>query len=261
MWSGSSDLYEKTSNTEVKCLLIFIPTDFKMVNTFVISGNPKDTARVLDNKRLNSQRREAKVIIDSLKNKKDPRVVGRKNQTRQSIFRMWEGHRHALKYYFNLMRKEWIRRGYKCEIQPFNINKEKVIWPWWVSCRAVHASHKHSLLYKEFDHYTPWFKERDSEFRMSKYEKAFKGYGYVWPTKLSEEHKQILVEGGRLHPSLICSPLGKGTPSHMRLKKKYVEKWVINRNINPQTGKLLRSQKKGSIYDDYKKAAIYYDLI
>ena len=215
-----------------------------MVNTFFISPDPKETAKILNRQHLNAQCRESRLIINVLKEKT--------KRINSPMVKMWIGHRHSLKRYHNIMQKEWAKRGYNSSFDYYEIEDEKLIWPWWVECKAVHASHKWSLMRKFPDHY---------KFKLSKYERAFKEHGYVWPSKLSKENTRLLKNGERIHPSEICDDFGKGVPSHYRIEKKWIRLWVKEQDVNPQTGRKLVSQKRQSVYDDYKRAAIYYGYL
>lgn len=208
-----------------------------MVNTFVL-GSISYTVSVLDNKRLGKQRLEAKQIINALE--------GNGGWENHPATKMWEGYIEALKYYFNKVLKEWIKRGFNNSMEFYEIPKKKYIkFPWWIKFDKLHLTHKASLLRKDYDYYSEKF-EIDDELR------EFMTVGYFWPHKYSK-HIEFNI--------FMCEPIGCGAPAQYRWTKKEIKKWIKNKDFNPKTGRRISSTSKTGIYADLKKAAKYYDLI
>ncbi len=79
-----------------------------MVNTFIVSSDPKKCAKALDNKRLGKQRVEAYQIINLLEHKDDTK----KGFSNHPATQMWKPYLAGLKYYYNCIVEEWIDRGF-----------------------------------------------------------------------------------------------------------------------------------------------------
>lgn len=77
--------------------------------------------------------------------------------------RMWRDHTNALKFYHDVMVREWVRRGYVStmelrlppptdpDLRPAWIGS--IIMPPWLGRGDVHASHRAALLLKDPQHY------------------------------------------------------------------------------------------------------------
>jgi len=189
-----------------------------MVNIFIPLSDPIEIAKILDDKRLGKQRVEAKQIITiitgeakSLAWSNHPAVI------------MWRPYAKELKYYYDCIVREWIRRGYvnNMPIYGLTINSDnktgltinldnktgatinsdnktdtiensdnKILMPWFMYCKPVLLSHQASLLRKNYDHYHKHFK--------SKSLKPFMTRSYLWivenPHYLTEEKIKYLKE-------------------------------------------------------------------
>lgn len=169
---------------------------------------------------------------------------------------MWQGCASGLKAYINFCITEWTQRigkngqYYKTQCVKFKV--EDPVWPWWTEWKDFHLAHKASLLRKDPDHYSKHFK-------LKSIEKEWLDYGYIWPSKLSKKIVSQAKEGKRFSPSLVCEEsLGKGAPAHYRWSVKDVKKWLEDPERNPQSGRVLKSKTKSSIYADIEKAYKYY---
>src|SRR6056297_2494795 len=104
-----------------------------MVNTFLFVCTPQDyndivtpsdlvlhTARHLDRARLGKQRVEAVQIIKALE-----KGTGWANHT---VTCMWRGYTNALKYYTNVIIREWINRGYNNTMPYQEVDEEEYSW-------------------------------------------------------------------------------------------------------------------------------------
>ena len=123
-----------------------------MVNIFIPVEDPLAIAKILDSKRLGKQRVEAKQIINIITNK----AVSEAWKNHPAVL-MWKPYPNELKYYYNIMVKEWINRGYKNNMTLYNV-KSPIHMPWFMYCKPVTLSHQASLLRKNYSHYHKFFK-------------------------------------------------------------------------------------------------------
>lgn len=72
------------------------------------------------------------------------------------IVRMWTGYEEALKLYSNVMVEEWIRRGYRNNMEIYDITEPMIEYPWWLGTEEFHASHRAALLAKDYPHYSQY---------------------------------------------------------------------------------------------------------
>jgi hypothetical protein len=142
-----------------------------MVNTFIPYSNFRKVAKVLDWKRLGKQRVEAKQIINILDNKTDT-----KGWRSHPVVKMWVGYVDALKYYYNIIVAEWIKRGYQNNM-PFYKLPNKVKMPWFVKCKAINYSHQASLIRKYPEYYSKIFNPPE----------VYMKYSYIWISHLKPE--------------------------------------------------------------------------
>jgi len=112
----------------------------------------KSTA-VLDRQRLGKQRVEAYQIIRSI-------TLGN-GWSHHPIVKMWTGFENALKLYSNAMVTEWIRRGYRNNLEIYNLTGCEIVFPWWLGNDEFHASHRAALLAKNYQYYSKcgWIEE------------------------------------------------------------------------------------------------------
>lgn len=140
-----------------------------MVNTFLISSDFTETARILDSRRLLKQRVEAKQIIDSIE-----LGTGWKHHP---ATKMWRNHVDALKQYYNCMVKESMRRGYKNNMSLFEESSLTVVYPKWLFNEKIHFSHQARLIAKNSEYYKNLFTSLPD---------IYNKYGYIWPSKWTE---------------------------------------------------------------------------
>jgi hypothetical protein len=114
------------------------------MQTFLISAEPEETARILDHRRLGKQRVEAFQIIKAL------RDASYGWQDHPAV-RMWRGYEPALGFYMNVMIDEWVRRGYRNTMQRYPVNFAQK--PQWMFDSQMHASHRSNLLRKDPNYY------------------------------------------------------------------------------------------------------------
>ena len=141
------------------------------MQTFLPYPNFANSAAVLDRQRLNKQVLEARQILAALQN-----GGGWRNHP---AVRMWHGHSQALRFYHDVMRREWVRRGYvsnQADLAPppddptlLALWAEAIIMPDWLGRGDLHASHRAALLAKDPRHYEQFGWEERPE------------VAYVWP--------------------------------------------------------------------------------
>lgn len=127
------------------------------MQTFLVSSNPSDTAKILDNKRLFKQIVEGNQILDCL-------LIKETRWKNHPAVKMWKGYERILVVYVGVMIQEWLMRGYSCEKSLNTWHKfdklterfHQVMCPHWFSDEFFLA-HKSNLIRKKPDHYRPIF--------------------------------------------------------------------------------------------------------
>jgi Pyrimidine dimer DNA glycosylase len=118
------------------------------MQTFLPYPDFEKSVQCLDFKRLGKQRVEAFQILNIILNR--TKTNGWRNHP---VIKMWENNPNALKLYFNLAIKEWMRRGYRNNMKLEKI-KGKIAFPVWIGGKKFHASHRSNLLRKNKGHYS-----------------------------------------------------------------------------------------------------------
>jgi len=133
------------------------------MQTFLPYPDFRESARVLDNKRLGKQRVEAKQIYLALT---EP-TYGWKNHP---AVKMWQDFEFQVARYGFWMCAEWRDRGFKDTLESwFYLRATNWGMPSWISDPAFHASHRSNLLRKD----PKWY----SQFGWSE----SPDLPYVWP--------------------------------------------------------------------------------
>lgn len=131
---------------------------------FIPYSDPIKIAKVLDYKRLGKQRVEARQILSI--------ILGEAKWTawrHHPAVLMWTPYPNQLKYYYNIMIKEWISRGYENNMVLFDDVEKKM--PWFMHCEPILLSHRATLLRKNYAHYIQYFTAP----------KTYLEYGTIWP--------------------------------------------------------------------------------
>lgn len=132
-------------------------------------------ARILDNKRLGSQRKEAQQILRTL-------AIGGRWENHPAV-RMWRGYEEMLGYYMNIMMLEWEKRGNNNDKLLYYIPRAtKLIMPPWMGDHRLHESHRANLARKKPEYYGKLWPKADKE------------APYWWPCGLINEKKQKAME-------------------------------------------------------------------
>lgn len=218
-----------------------------MVNTFVTGPTP-DCVGNLDNSRLNRQREEAILILNTLLDMNSAPLARQHNP----FVIMWQGCTDALKVYINHCIRHWRQRGNKCLADEYPVDEATVVWPWWFTWDRVHLAYKCSLLRKDPSYYQKIFVLSDSE-------AGWMQHGYIRPTLLSRTIIEQVAAGHVFDAHEVCVPMGAGTPPQYLWSREEVNKWRLNKTRNPRTGRPIKSHAKGGIYDNLKSAAAYYE--
>lgn len=136
------------------------------MQTFLPYRDFASSAYVLDNKRLNAQRRETMQIMKAL--------VLNEGWVNHAVTRMWRGYEACLMTYEEAIYDEWsINRGYqdtcleKTRAIFMQLPEEKraeVIVPPWMGLKKFHSAHRANLLRKDPIHYGRFgWKEKPAE--------------------------------------------------------------------------------------------------
>lgn len=120
-----------------------------LIQTFLPYPDFEKTAKCLDWRRLGKQRVEARQIIENLEGNKD------RWYTHPAV-QMWKGYVSALKLYFNVISREWERRGYKHTMGYYDVNPENVEDPPWLGNETFHRTHRSNLLRKDPEYYAKY---------------------------------------------------------------------------------------------------------
>ena len=228
-----------------------------MVNIFIIVPDLQRTAELLDRSRLGKQRLEALQIINCLTEYDSTGTITRGWKNHPAT-KSWIGFTNHLKVYFNVITREWIKRGYlntmplyEIDETPYHIvqcgfNGTSIIFdpnqfnsysfPFWVSFYPFYMSNQASLCRKDPKHYS--FLLRDEL-------KPFLNHGYFWPCNVSLNVYTSWDFSS--HEKLAC-----GTPAVYRINFVDVLRWLSNSNVNPKTGKPISNTS--AIHRDYQEA-------
>lgn len=115
----------------------------------------KETACILDYRRLGKQRVEAKQIIQTIQI--GDSAKGWKNHP---AVHMWRDYVPALALYGICICTEWRNRGYNDSLLPFFLEwfeSGDLEMPWWLNNTDFHKSHQSNLLRKDPEYYSKFF--------------------------------------------------------------------------------------------------------
>lgn len=130
------------------------------MQTFLPVASLKASAEILDYRRLNKQRVEALQIVNAL--------LGRsKGWINHPATTMWARNISGLMAYHDFCIDEWIRRGYRNNMEKFNVRVYSL--PTWFGDERFHASHRAALLHKDFGFYSKYDWHEEPELN------------YLWP--------------------------------------------------------------------------------
>lgn len=170
------------------------------MNTFLPLPSFRESAKCLDNKRLNKQVLECDQILAALR-KEQRQLAGLEPVTRigwinHPAVRQWRGYLWALKYYRNTCLREWLIRGFKStRVMELMLRDELgdehgAEVPCWLGRADFHSSHRSNLLRKDPVWYGQfgWTEPHDLP--------------YVWPSKESKKaHEEDPTQASRTQAS------------------------------------------------------------
>lgn len=161
------------------------------MQTFLPAIIFRDSAKILDYRRLGKQRSECKQILIALDKKSRGEPGGWQNHPATL---MWQGYESLLCVYAMEICQEWLDRGYKDTLWPFfnakfNTYKHSINVPAWWEWEPMYSSHRARLLDKNPVYY--------GKFGWT--EQPVGPKGYLWP----------IDKFGKLHPLLKSHLSGK----------------------------------------------------
>lgn len=126
------------------------------------------SAQTLDWKRLGKQRVEGMQLLKAILGERKLDGNFYNGWINHPATKMWSSYPDALKVYTNAMINEWILRGYKNNMQLYEVPGKYTI-PDWLGNEFFHASHRSNLLRKDFNYYSQygWQEQNDLP--------------YIWP--------------------------------------------------------------------------------
>jgi len=117
------------------------------MQTFLPYSDFRESAKVLDTKRLGNQRVEVLQLLNSFHK---PNYKGWKNHPARE---MWRGYENGLVEYGLVICQVWKERGYKdtCfeKISAYKDTSKPIVYPSWIGREDIHLSHKSKLVQKE----------------------------------------------------------------------------------------------------------------
>jgi len=139
------------------------------MQTFIVSFNQKETAKILDSKRLGKQRVEGLQIAECL-------LVKESRWKNHPAVKMWKGYEpYLIKIYLKEILNEWEARGYKnikCSDKWKSLSKHikysRVKTPKWLNKDFIIA-HQSNLIRKNPEYYKKYFKN------------VLPNLEYIWP--------------------------------------------------------------------------------
>ena len=126
------------------------------MQTFLPYKSFRESAKVLDWKRLGKQRVEGMQIINAIEN---PNKQGWQNHP---ITIMWTPYLSALKLYTNVIIQEWMSRGYNNNMKFYDLGN-RMTKPHWIGKEEFHSSHRANLLRKDYEYYSQFGWTENSE--------------------------------------------------------------------------------------------------
>lgn len=193
-----------------------------MVNTFILSSDNNETARLLRQPHLVKQITEGFQILSILEGTNKG-----KGFVNHPAVKMWEGYTEGLKDYIYCMMKEAKRREYKVNSDKMKSIKQEETpeFPNWFYNKRMHECHRAMLCHKHPE-YLEIFEKAEYEINTEHYKGK---YGYIWPSKIKKsDWKKPLSEiteplnkdlvNPRYCPALIQSGKNKGNACNILLR-------------------------------------------
>jgi hypothetical protein len=153
------------------------------MQTFLPYRSFRESAKVLDWRRLGKQRVEGMQIINAIEGKKRKDGKPYKGWLNHPATVMWRPYVNALKHYTNVVIREWIGRGYNNNMEIYKIKQIEV--PHWLGKESFHSSHRANLLRKDHEYYSQFEWDENPE------------SPYVWHDKEGLWYEQHVGTGQR----------------------------------------------------------------
>lgn len=131
------------------------------IKTLLPYANFEVSARALNAGHLGLQRLEVKALLMALN---VPMSGSKPNKVNNHLaVKMWSGHEWALAQYGSTICREWVRRGFRDDLQTqFTealkyLKKQRKPLPGWLGWDAFHISHQSNLVREDSGHYKKLF--------------------------------------------------------------------------------------------------------
>ena len=140
------------------------------MQTFLPYESFKKSASILDWRRLGKQRVEGMQIINAIEGKKRKDGKPYKGWLNHPATVMWRPYVNALKYYTDVMIKEWTSRGYNNNMELYGVDElvkdDMLTFPYWLGNEEFHSSHRANLLRKDYEYYSKfgWTENPDNPY-------------------------------------------------------------------------------------------------
>lgn len=146
------------------------------MQTFLPSLDFSECAKVLDNRRLNKQILEARIIYNIIVEKKTNGAW-----VNHPIVKMWREYPEALALYYNTCLFEWRGKRGKNHKYEFIKADENCVMPSWLGDDRLHSSHRANLLRKDFEFYSKygWDENKMEYWKMLYWWSEEYGYGSI----------------------------------------------------------------------------------
>ena len=122
------------------------------MQTFLPYESFKKSASVLDYRRLGKQRVEGMQIINAIENQ------NKQGWQNHPVTKMWTPYVNSLKYYTDVIIREWISRGYNNNMELYGIDElvkdDMLTFPHWLGNEKFHSSPRANLLRKDYEYYS-----------------------------------------------------------------------------------------------------------
>ena len=146
------------------------------MQTFLPYPDFKESAKCLDNKRLNKQIVEVNQIL--LANLRFHQGIKAGWQSHPAVL-MWRDYENAICTYYSELLNEWHRRGYLSHNSKENcfyfVSLHAIAFPPWLGNTDFHLSHQSNLVRKFPEHYRKFFPNVPDNLP------------YVWPVSKKED--------------------------------------------------------------------------
>lgn len=114
------------------------------MQTFLPDPDFRNSALILDPKRLGNQRLEGAILVEA--------ITSGNGWSNHPAAVMWRNYPDALKRYVNVMILTWCSFGYRNDMDLYRVPRQ-ILLPPWIGNPKFHDSHKSNLLRKDPAYY------------------------------------------------------------------------------------------------------------